>query len=149
RTNISTGTQTNRWWAKAHIRACLIASITLIAVLVQILAGRNRQGEPLANAPSRATLAVADVEGADAIGDVLSARPRPPAPAAAPLAVGETVQTGSGQRRRLALADETVLYVNVNSRVTLSAERRLSLDTGEIFLEVAGVSGSPPFVVHT
>jgi hypothetical protein len=64
--------------------------------------------------------------------DWLTSRPRPAAPAARPLAVGDEVRTEARQRRRAVLPDGSVLYVNANSTVRLAGERRLELAAGEI-----------------
>jgi ferric-dicitrate binding protein FerR (iron transport regulator) len=82
----------------------------------------------------------------------LTPRPRPEAPPARALAVGDTLTTRPGERRRVTLADGSVLYLNERTRVTQTAARRLSLDTGEIYLEVAprpqGATGAS-FVIAT
>src|SRR5208282_2083112 len=57
----------------------------------------------------------------------LSPRPRPESKAARALTVGEEVRTGKGERCRLSLPDRSVLYVNDNSAVKLTADRRLAL----------------------
>jgi hypothetical protein len=83
--------------------------------------------------------------------DRLTPRPRPAATPLQTLAVGQTIQTEAGQRRRVALSDGSIVFVNQNSRVTLNADRDATLTTGEVFLEVAPrdqVTGKP-FVVHT
>jgi hypothetical protein len=54
--------------------------------------------------------------------------------AAAP---GERIVTRRGERRRVALADGSVLSLNENTRVRHDASRHLTLDAGEIFVEVA------------
>ncbi len=69
--------------------------------------------------------------------DYLAPRPRPEAPAVKTLAVGQSLRTASGERRRVALPDGSVLYLNQKTEVKLEAERRLTLSAGEVFLEVA------------
>jgi ferric-dicitrate binding protein FerR (iron transport regulator) len=95
----------------------------------------------------------APVPGGDTITaglDGLTARPRAEAPPAAPLAVGQKVETGPGQRRRVALPDGSVLYVNQNSAVALDRDRRLALSRGEVFVEVTPARGEAgPFVVQS
>src|SRR5436309_312464 len=63
----------------------------------------------------------------------LTSRPRLPAPAVKPLAVGTAVTTGPGERRRLQLPDGSFLYVNERSALKLDAARRVTLSTGEVF----------------
>src|SRR5262245_12890856 len=67
----------------------------------------------------------------------LTPRPRPAAPAAVQLAVGASLSTQAGERRRVTLADGSVLYLNQNTAVRQTAHRRLELDRGEVYLEVA------------
>jgi tetratricopeptide (TPR) repeat protein len=68
------------------------------------------------------------------------------------LAAGQTLQTGKGQRRRRTLPDGSLLYVNENTTVRVDAARRLTLQQGEVFVEVTGQSPTrhrAVFVVHT
>src|SRR5262249_20623539 len=68
--------------------------------------------------------------------DFLKPQSRPPARAVNSLDVGETVQTPVRKRRRFALPDGSVLYVNQNTKARLDRERELTLCAGEVFLEV-------------
>jgi ferric-dicitrate binding protein FerR (iron transport regulator) len=91
----------------------------------------------------------------------LVAWPHPPAPAAKPEPIGSTIQTKHGERRRVCLADGSVLYVNQDTRLAIDGERRVSLAKGEIFVEVsprhektadaqdAHAAGKATFVVST
>jgi ferric-dicitrate binding protein FerR (iron transport regulator) len=82
----------------------------------------------------------------------MTARPAPPAPPAEVLQVGRSIETGSHERRRLAMADGSVLYLNRNTAVALDGPRRLSLRRGEIYVEVAAsaaAGGPEPFTVNT
>ena len=67
----------------------------------------------------------------------LSARGAAAVIAAEPLAQGATLVTRSGERRRLALEDGSTLFVNENTSLTVAAERRISLTSGEVYVEVA------------
>jgi tetratricopeptide (TPR) repeat protein len=62
---------------------------------------------------------------------------RPAPPGAHFAAFGETIRTGATERQRRTLADGSVLYVNENTTVRVEAERRVALDRGEVFIEVA------------
>jgi tetratricopeptide (TPR) repeat protein len=75
-------------------------------------------------------------EGAQA--EWLTSRPRAAAPTVRPLAIGDEVRTTARQRRRAVLPDGTILYVNENSTVRVSGERRLALAAGEVAVEAAG-----------
>jgi ferric-dicitrate binding protein FerR (iron transport regulator) len=70
-------------------------------------------------------------------GTGLTARARPKAPPVDRLAVGERLATSAGQRRRVALPDGSVLYLNQHTVVNLEKSRHLTLHRGEIFVEVA------------
>ncbi len=84
---------------------------------------------------------------------VLTPRERPAAPAVAKLAVGESLRTAGGERKRVALPDGSVLYLNQKTEVKLDAERRVTLSSGNVFVEVAPRSpdgGEPAnFIVRT
>ena len=81
----------------------------------------------------------------------LAAKPRKEAPNAKPLAVGETLTTKAGERRRIALADGSIVFVNQNSEITQTASRQIAMKRGEIYLEVAPRENptGPSFVVKT
>jgi ferric-dicitrate binding protein FerR (iron transport regulator) len=69
-------------------------------------------------------------------------RPTVAAPAPAPvrvpaLAPGQMLATRAGERRRVSLPDGSRLSLNQNTTVHYDALRRLTLKTGEIFVEVA------------
>jgi hypothetical protein len=84
---------------------------------------------------------------------VLTPRERPAAPPPAKLAVGESLRTDPGVRKRVVLPDGSVLYLNQKTEIKLDAERRITLSSGEVFVEVAPRSadeGDPArFVVRT
>src|SRR5262245_14142784 len=82
-----------------------------------------------------------------AIGLIAKARPESVKPQS--LVVGESVSTKLGERRRIALADGSLLFVNENTRLTQSASRQVRLDEGEIYLEVAPRPEGERFTVKT
>ncbi|MEX2185366.1 MAG: VIT domain-containing protein [Pirellulales bacterium] len=57
------------------------------------------------------------------------------------LAVGESLETGDRQRKRVRLGDGSVVWLNENGKIQLVGERRLRLDRGEAFFEVAPRGG--------
>jgi ferric-dicitrate binding protein FerR (iron transport regulator)/tetratricopeptide (TPR) repeat protein len=80
----------------------------------------------------------------------LTPRPRPAAPPVQALAVGQTLHTRPGERRRAVLPDGSVIYVNQDTTVTLDQARHLNLTSGEVFVEVTPVrDGVGPFLVET
>ena len=76
-------------------------------------------------------------------------RPRGPLPTLDIVKVGEEIRTAAGQRRRVRLPDDTVLSLNEDTSVRLDADRRLQLQRGEVFVEVAPRSTAARFVVRT
>src|SRR5581483_1373219 len=78
-------------------------------------------------------------------------RGRAAVPQAAPLAVGETLSTRPGERRRVILSDGSVLYMNQNTEVKHPASRRLVLSKGEVYVEVSPRQGGDgaTFVIKT
>jgi ferric-dicitrate binding protein FerR (iron transport regulator) len=79
----------------------------------------------------------------------LTARARPAARPPIVLTAGATLQTGPGERRRVALAEGTVVYANQKTRLRLDGDRRLVLDAGEIFVEEPASTAPTPLVVQT
>jgi tetratricopeptide (TPR) repeat protein len=79
-----------------------------------------------------ATLAAARAEGPP---DRLTSKERIPTPKVKPLAVGEEVRTRAGERRRVALPDGSVVYVNQQTALKLDAADSLALESGEVFVE--------------
>ena len=83
---------------------------------------------------------------------VLTPRPRPAVPPAPLLAVGNSIRTQPGERRRVAMPDGSVLYVNQDTTAKLDQDRHLTVSAGEVFLEVRPMdlhAGVGPFVVKT
>jgi len=79
----------------------------------------------------------------------LTSRRQPSAPPEKGVEVGTEVRTAAGQRQRLVLPDGSVLYVNEKTSLKLAAKQRLTLTTGEVFIEASGKDGAEPLVVHT
>ena len=80
--------------------------------------------------------------------DLLTPGPRPVAAAATPLASGQTLSTAAGERRRAALPDGSVLYLNQNTTVRCEAGRRVALQSGEVYVEAAPRAASDAFTVQ-
>ena len=68
-----------------------------------------------------------------------------------PVAIGDSIATTSGERRRVELPDKSVLYLNENASVKVDEDRRIAVKTGEVFVEVspADAHGGNQFVVAT
>ncbi len=103
----------------------------------------HRLGGPAGMAETR--------DSARAVG--LTARPRPPAPPAKAVAVGTHLETAAGQRRRAELPDGSAVFLNAGTKLQVAGQRRLRLERGEIFVEVAragaGSGRAERFVVAT
>ncbi|MCK6471460.1 MAG: FecR domain-containing protein [Planctomycetes bacterium] len=68
------------------------------------------------------------------------------------IALKATVETKAGERRRIALPDGSILFVNEKSKVTIDAERSVTLSAGQLYVEVAPRKEAKPgatFVVKT
>ena len=57
-------------------------------------------------------------------------------PAISKVEVGDTIQTGPFERRRVTLPDGSVLYVNANTKATVETLRRVHVAEGEVYAEV-------------
>jgi tetratricopeptide (TPR) repeat protein len=79
---------------------------------------------------------------ADEAPDRLTSKSRPVPAVAATAAVGDVIETKAGQRRRLALPDGAVLFVNEDTLVRLEEARRLMLSRGQVYVESAA-DGQP------
>ncbi|MDA1158559.1 MAG: VIT domain-containing protein [Planctomycetota bacterium] len=79
------------------------------------------------------------------------AQPRPQAAPPERLVVGQTIRTAARERRRALLPDGSILYLNEQSTVALTANRTVALHRGQLFVEVtpANLSAQGPFVVET
>ncbi|HYV34408.1 MAG TPA: VIT domain-containing protein [Gemmataceae bacterium] len=67
----------------------------------------------------------------------LKPRPRPAAPAEPKITVGAELKTKPGERRRVTLADGSVLYLNADTQLTYVSDRQIKLAKGEVYVEVA------------
>lgn len=79
----------------------------------------------------------------------LTSRPRSAPKTAKLLPIGEEMRTAVGQRRRVALDDGSVLYVNENTQVKRDAAHRLMLTSGEIVLDATNKPGAEAFRIRT
>jgi ferric-dicitrate binding protein FerR (iron transport regulator) len=85
----------------------------------------------------------------DLAGQGLTPKPRTAVKPPLQVAVNQAIQTRAGERRRVALPDGSILYVNQNTSVMLEADRTLRLSAGEVFVEVAPRGAEAPFLVRT
>ncbi len=132
-------------WKRLRRRARPFAFGAAVAAAVLGLAwllGVHSNPPPVSAPPAPAA-------GAEPIEGLTARRKEAPA-AAPPLAIGQTLRTRAGERRRAALPDGSVVYVNQDTTVTLDRDRHLTLSAGEVFVEVTPVrDGVGPFLVQT
>src|SRR5262245_41181744 len=67
----------------------------------------------------------------------LTAKPRPEPAKTETLAVGNSLKTADKERRRVALPDGSLVFLNASTSIRVEANRQLSLEAGEIFVEVS------------
>lgn len=80
----------------------------------------------------------------------LKARKKPDAPKTAELAVGKSVETPPGEKRRVRLPDGSFVYLNQNTKVELTGDRHIKLRSGNIFIEaVRAQSEAQRLIVET
>lgn len=79
----------------------------------------------------------------------LTAKPRPESAKPPALEIGATVATKHNERRRVALADGSILFINENTTLTQTASRQVRVEQGDIYLEVAPRSNGERFTVQT
>jgi ferric-dicitrate binding protein FerR (iron transport regulator) len=129
----------------------LAAAAALIGVVLGLhLLLQAQNGPPAEKTPDPRAVQVKHGAAMPAIAQAyLVPRPLPPAPAADPVAVGDTVRTGDGQRRRVVLPDDTALYLNEKTTVRVEAPRCVRLTGGELFAEVAPAAADNRFLVRT
>jgi ferric-dicitrate binding protein FerR (iron transport regulator) len=133
-----------RRWARAAAVLGAVAAVAAAALLVQWR--WQPPAPPPVNPPTDGP------NSPPAHPDTLVARPRPEAPPTAKLAVGESVETRAGERRRFSLPDGSVLYLDEKTAVRLDSDRHATVAVGRVFVEVAPRSPSADgatFVVKT
>jgi ferric-dicitrate binding protein FerR (iron transport regulator)/tetratricopeptide (TPR) repeat protein len=99
-------------------------------------------------APDHNTVAANNAEPYSEVG--LRPRVRPDLPKTLALAVGDIGRTLAGEKRRYVLPDGSFLYLNQDTKVTLTTERQVKLEKGEVFVEaVTAKTANERFVVET
>src|SRR5262249_35289642 len=122
------------------LAAC--AAAVLIAIGLFVFRGKN--------APSP-TPSPASPNYEDALAGIgLQPRAKLESPKTAPLAVGDSVATLAGEKRRLVLPAGSFLYLHQNTKVQLAKDRHVVLSSGEVFVEaVSAKSEADRFFVET
>ncbi len=86
------------------------------------------------------------------VGSFLTPQARKATAAPEEVKPGGTIKTAAGQRRRVALDDGSILYVNQKSELRVDGPREVTLAAGEAFIEVSprqAADAGATFVVHT
>jgi ferric-dicitrate binding protein FerR (iron transport regulator) len=130
-------TRTRHWGVRAAMVLGAVAACAAVVLLVQWLFQPRWQVAPLPDTTAGGNLKSLSLSLHSFETGELTPRPRPEAPPATKLEVGESIETKAGEKRRLALPDGSVLYVNQNTKVHLDADRQATLTTGAVYLEVA------------
>src|SRR5262249_21634122 len=122
-----------------------MAAAACVAICSLVIYARNHPGKRFGNdVPENLPVEPqVKIHQGEEVGG-LTPRPRPALPQTKPLAVGERLSTKAGERRRVTLADDSILFLNQNTEVSQTAARRLVLTKGEVYLEVA--QGKETFV---
>src|SRR5262245_31906831 len=115
------------WLGSGMLAAASIAGVCVALLVREHLLPNS---SPMTEVPAGRTPASAPPPLA-----ALTPRPLPPAPPTDRLAVGATVQTAAGEKKRLQLPDNSVLFVNQNTTAMLVDDRRLAMASGEVFIE--------------
>ena len=103
--------------------------------------GAPATGEPAVEAPAGPVVEVA-------ARPVIAPRTAP-APAPEVAAIGSALETGPLERRRVQLPDGSRLWIDGGSRLVVQAARRVSLERGEVLVDVAPRPADDPFVLVT
>jgi ferric-dicitrate binding protein FerR (iron transport regulator)/tetratricopeptide (TPR) repeat protein len=130
----------------------LAAAMAVVALGLHAANRRPADAPPLTadNRGSAQSAPATPASFGNLVGDKgLTPRPRPAAAPVEPLAVGATLTTRAGERRRVTLADGSLIYLNQNTTLTQVAPRRLALAAGQVYVEVAPREAGSPFTVKT
>lgn len=120
--------------SRGSVAAVIVATITLCCVLV-VTGRRSGTSTSLSDEPSRTALYAGSTRDEEPPPWLT---PRPHTQAAPPrVAVGDVLTTSNRERRRVALPDQSILYLNGDSSVAVTDERQIRLQHGDIFVEVA------------
>ncbi len=127
----------------------LTLGVILAATVMALRSGRVVDPRGVPAAPSPVAVAQVPATPIDANG-LLTPREARPDPKAERLSIGETIATQRGQRRRVALPDGSVLFINQNTTARLVADRHVRVESGEVFVEVSPRGGQrETFLVET
>ena len=125
--------------------AVLLAGIAILAMAVLIIQSTRSTKNTQPTADS-----VAPVEYLPPGALIPKGKPSPWA--TAQVVVGSTIETKARERRRVTLPDGSTLFLNQNTLVKVQSERKLMVETGEVFVEVVPrelIQSQEPFVVVT
>lgn len=116
--------------SRGAVAALTVAAMSLLAVLFFTSEESVRREVMVAQEKERQQQKVAGIRR-----QWMTAKTKPVAPIRR-VAVGDVIQTGRHERRRVHLPDGSVLYVNESTQVAVATDRRVNVDRGEVFVEV-------------
>jgi ferric-dicitrate binding protein FerR (iron transport regulator)/tetratricopeptide (TPR) repeat protein len=125
--------QRRRFWS-------FVPPLTALAVVVVVVVFGLSPRKDASDA--RTTVTGPSKSPGRAVYEVLTAKAKPSAPPAPVAAVGDQLATQAGEKRRVMLADGSVLFMNQNASVKLKAERCLQLECGQVYIEAAPTNES-------
>jgi ferric-dicitrate binding protein FerR (iron transport regulator)/tetratricopeptide (TPR) repeat protein len=118
----------------------IAAAVAGVAIVMHALKMRDHGKPPADMVKNESTF--------DLAAQGLTPKPRTAVKPPLKFGVNQSIQTHAGERRRVALPDGSILYVNQNTSVLLEADRTLRLTSGELFVEVSPRGAAEPFVVR-
>ena len=131
------------WWT--------VSAAAMISGVAFLLAQNFRTNPSPQPEPGGPGVAQTAADRHSALAALVTPRARPTVPAAA-VAVGDQVRTEAGQRRRVALPDGSIVYVNEETTIQVLGDRKLKLERGDLFIEVApkpNAGAAATFTVET
>lgn len=133
------------WWRLLVTPLPAACAAALLIGLGLFVFNRGRQPETKNN-----TAIAANTFDESSLLGSLKPRTKPEAPKTTAVAVGDTIETKPGEKRRVVLPDGSLLYVNQNTEIELTGDRHVKLRKGNIFLEaIRAQSEAQRFIVET
>ncbi|WP_020470764.1 VIT domain-containing protein [Zavarzinella formosa] len=131
-----------RWQRLANPFTGAVAAALVVGLGLYVFKARNPSQNLIPNADRAPT------EVALNIG--MKPRAKPAGPEAKKLVVGDKVVTVAGEKRRVTLPDDSIVYVNQGTTVELTSDRHLKLTAGDVFIEAVPTEvAKTKFVVET
>src|SRR5262245_36421046 len=140
---------------KAHRSGYRVVIPAVVLAVLFILAGLSQPQEPQPSKPARESASVRGETAGDATPapERLTSKPCPSVVAPPSIKVGDAVETGPGQHRRVLLEGGVVLYVNQNTKLKYIQGNHVAVTAGEVAVDVPlrplGDGGAAVFGIGT